>query len=406
MAQILTGDAPDLSPRRRPWAGPATAGVRRRGERVGAFIPDAAPRVAGRCADRRVLRRQGHAACRGHRPRAASARLGRGGAGPRRRHRRAEGPRPRTGDPAAARLPRAGARVGFRSRRGPTSGTSSPGGAAPGRPARRRFCSRPITTRSARGPGAGDDASGVAAILESLRALKAGPPPDRDIIILINDGEEIGLFGAEVFAEEHPWAKDVGVVLNFDARGNTGPSFMFETSDGNGWLIEQMARALPHPMATSLTGEVYRLMPNDTDLTVYKKQGMAGLNFAFVGGPEVLSHARGHAGEPRPADAPAPGREPAGDGPAPGPARPRGCPPLGRDLSPRSSSDSWRSIRWAGSSRCWRLAAAMYLAVAALGLARRRIRLGRPRRRPRDASWSALAAVDLSWASSGWRSAA
>ena len=28
---------------------------------------------------------------------------------------------------------------------------------------------------------------------------------------------------------------------------------MFETSDGNGWLIEQMARALPHPMATSLT---------------------------------------------------------------------------------------------------------------------------------------------------------
>ena len=59
---------------------------------------------------------------------------------------------------------------------------------------------------------------------------------------------------------------------------------MFETSDGNGWLIEQMARALPHPMATSLTMEVYKKMPNDTDLTVYKKHGMAGWNFAFVGG--------------------------------------------------------------------------------------------------------------------------
>ncbi len=137
---------------------------------------------------------------------------------------------------------------------------------------------------SDRGPGAGDDASGVAAILESLRAMKAGPPPERDVIILINDGEERGLFGADVFAKEHPWAKDVGVVLNFDARGNSGPSYMFETSDGNGWLIEQLARALPHPMATSLTMEVYRLMPNDTDLTIYKKQGMAGLNFAFVGG--------------------------------------------------------------------------------------------------------------------------
>ena len=59
---------------------------------------------------------------------------------------------------------------------------------------------------------------------------------------------------------------------------------MFETSEGNGWLIAQMALALPHPMATSMTYEVYRLMPNDTDLTVYKKYGMAGYNFAFVGG--------------------------------------------------------------------------------------------------------------------------
>ena len=134
------------------------------------------------------------------------------------------------------------------------------------------------------GPGAGDDASGVAAILESLRALKTGPAPERDIIVLINDGEEVGLHGADVFAAEHPWAADVGAVMNFEGRGNSGPSFMFETSDGNGWLIEQMARALPHPMASSLTYEVYRLMPNDTDLTVYKEYGMAGWNFAFVGG--------------------------------------------------------------------------------------------------------------------------
>jgi Peptidase family M28 len=135
-----------------------------------------------------------------------------------------------------------------------------------------------------RGPGAGDDASGVAAILEGLRALKAMPPLERDIIVLINDGEEVGLYGADVFAAEHPWAKDVGVVLNFEGRGNSGPSFMFETSDGNGWLIEQLARGSGFPMASSMTYEVYRLMPNDTDLTVYKRYGMAGFNFAFVGG--------------------------------------------------------------------------------------------------------------------------
>ncbi len=135
-----------------------------------------------------------------------------------------------------------------------------------------------------RGPGAGDDAASVAAILESLRAFKNLPVPERDIIVLLNDGEEAGLRGARLFAEEHPWAKDVGVVLNFEGRGNSGPSFMFETSEQNGWLIEQMASALVNPMASSLTYEVYRLMPNDTDLTVYKAHGMAGWNFAFVGG--------------------------------------------------------------------------------------------------------------------------
>ena len=37
-------------------------------------------------------------------------------------------------------------------------------------------------------------------------------------------------------------------------------------------------------MATSLTGTVYQIMPNDTDFTIYKKHGMPGLNFAFIGG--------------------------------------------------------------------------------------------------------------------------
>src|SRR5689334_18053040 len=42
----------------------------------------------------------------------------------------------------------------------------------------------------AAGPGAGDDASGTAVILETLRALLAGPRPRHDVIALITDGEE------------------------------------------------------------------------------------------------------------------------------------------------------------------------------------------------------------------------
>lgn len=132
--------------------------------------------------------------------------------------------------------------------------------------------------------GASDDGSGVASLLETLRALKSGPPLKNDVIFLLTDGEEHGLLGARAFAGEHPWAKEVGVVLNFEARGNSGPVIMFESTDDNGWLIEQFARAAPAPVAHSLSYEIYKLLPNDTDMTVFKKAGMSGLNFANIDG--------------------------------------------------------------------------------------------------------------------------
>lgn len=132
--------------------------------------------------------------------------------------------------------------------------------------------------------GASDDGAGVASLLETLRALRAGPPLKNDLIFLFTDAEEKGLLGARAFVAEHPWAKDVRVVLNFDARGNTGPVIMFESSDNNGWLIEQFAEASPFPVGHSLSYELFKLLPNDTDLTVFRKAGMAGLNFANIDG--------------------------------------------------------------------------------------------------------------------------
>lgn len=136
----------------------------------------------------------------------------------------------------------------------------------------------------ASGPGAADDAAAVAALLETARALRAGPPLARDIIFLFPDGEEMGLLGARAFVQGHAWAADVRVVLNFEARGNRGPVYMFETSPQNGRLIQALARAAPHPVATSLMFAVYELLPNDTDFTVFARAGLQGLNFAFLGG--------------------------------------------------------------------------------------------------------------------------
>lgn len=134
------------------------------------------------------------------------------------------------------------------------------------------------------GPGASDDGAGVAALLETARALKAGPPLKNDVVFLFSDGEEVGLLGAEAFAAEHPLAKNVGVVLNLEARGNSGPAMMFETSRNNGRLIDEFARAAPRPVANSFSYEVYRRLPNDTDLSVFKRAGLEGLNFAFIDG--------------------------------------------------------------------------------------------------------------------------
>ncbi|MGA9270212.1 MAG: M20/M25/M40 family metallo-hydrolase, partial [Lutimonas sp.] len=134
--------------------------------------------------------------------------------------------------------------------------------------------------------GASDAGSGVVVILESLRAfLEKGIPPKNDIIILISDAEELGLLGAQAFVDKNPWSKDVGLVLNFEARGSGGPCLMFvETNEGNEKLIQAFNKVnASRPFSNSLFYSVYKLLPNDTDLTVFRKNAnVQGYNFAFI----------------------------------------------------------------------------------------------------------------------------
>jgi hypothetical protein len=135
------------------------------------------------------------------------------------------------------------------------------------------------------GPGAADDAAGVAALLEAVRALTEGPQLRNDVVVVLTDAEEACLCGAEAFAASHPLAPDGGVVLNFEARGTSGPPIMFETSLGNVELTDAYADAAPHPVASSFAVEVYRALPNDTDFSVLLADGdFTGLNTAFIDG--------------------------------------------------------------------------------------------------------------------------
>jgi hypothetical protein len=133
------------------------------------------------------------------------------------------------------------------------------------------------------GPGAGDNAASVAAILEAVRALKADPALRNDLIVLFTDGEELGMLGAQGFVETYPTLRKIKVALNFEMRGDYGPSMMFQASAHNSWLVDQLAAA-PFPYTTSAAESVYKRMPNDTDLTVFLDAGMAGMNFAASGG--------------------------------------------------------------------------------------------------------------------------
>ena len=134
--------------------------------------------------------------------------------------------------------------------------------------------------------GASDAGSGVVTILEGLRAfLNDKKQPKNDIIILITDAEELGLNGASLFVNQHPWAKDVGLVLNFEARGSGGPSYMLvETNGGNQNLINGFVDANPkYPVANSLAYSIYKMLPNDTDLTRFREdKNIDGFNFAFI----------------------------------------------------------------------------------------------------------------------------
>lgn len=140
-------------------------------------------------------------------------------------------------------------------------------------------------------PGAGDDASGVAALLETIRAIDAGEPLQNDLIFLFTDAEEATLGGAKAFIhgnewdesdEGHPWKKDVKLVLNFDGRGAAGPVMVTDTGDNNGWVVRQLAEGAPYLIANSLMRDVTRRMPNASDIDPFFEAGFPILNFNFA----------------------------------------------------------------------------------------------------------------------------
>ncbi len=134
------------------------------------------------------------------------------------------------------------------------------------------------------GPGACDDGVAVAALLEVARMATTELRVGREVIFLFTDGEEYNLLGARAFVEENEISARVEFVVNFEARGTSGPSLMFQTSADSSQIVSLFSKSVRRPVTSSLFEEVYKRLPNDSDFTIFRDQAnMRGLNFAFIG---------------------------------------------------------------------------------------------------------------------------
>ena len=127
-------------------------------------------------------------------------------------------------------------------------------------------------------PGASDNGSAVAALLETMHAMRSGPTLRNDIIFIFTDAEEADAVGAEAFFWQHPWARDIRLLVNFEAAGDTGAAVLLEASPGNRELVDGFVRAVPHPLVTSFLTQLSGVMPFGTDMTVFTENGVAGLS--------------------------------------------------------------------------------------------------------------------------------
>ncbi len=124
--------------------------------------------------------------------------------------------------------------------------------------------------------GAADAGYALSTILETLRVItNSDQPLQNGIKVLFTDGEEYGLLGAKQAVQETKIFKNVNYLINIEARGTKGPAVMFETSPNNSSIVD-LYQASEHPFSYSITPEIYRLLPNGTDFTVFLENDLPG----------------------------------------------------------------------------------------------------------------------------------
>jgi len=140
-------------------------------------------------------------------------------------------------------------------------------------------------------PGADDNASGVAVLVELARVLAAGERPQRTLVFVAFAGEEAGLLGSRRYVEKPPFALDKTLgVVNLDSVGRLGSGTLSVLGTGS-------ATEWPHIFrgAGFVTGIDGRLIPGGLDSSDQK-------SFVDRGVPAVHVFTDPHADYHRPGD--------------------------------------------------------------------------------------------------------
>jgi Peptidase family M28 len=136
------------------------------------------------------------------------------------------------------------------------------------------------------GPGASDDGSGVAVLLETARVLMSDTPLHNTVMFLFTDAEEVGSNGAQAFINDYPMARNVKIVIGFDVGRLRGPESLSATSTKNDWLIHQLAQVEHSYILAS--SAIIALSTTNADFTnAFRGAGFSGYAFGFYWDPRI-----------------------------------------------------------------------------------------------------------------------
>lgn len=130
------------------------------------------------------------------------------------------------------------------------------------------------------GYGATDDGVGVITALQLINYYTAsGNTPKKGLVILLNNGEEDGLYGAKAFVS-HPMASFVHTFLNLEGAGAGGRATLFRSTDTE---VTRAYAQSPYPFGSVISQDGFSqgFIASQTDYVVFIEEGLRGLDVAF-----------------------------------------------------------------------------------------------------------------------------